>query len=270
MTMAADTQTRIEQHLLRAAFAVGCHWEHIGTTIGLMYHPRLTGDWFNYLRPLEVAADPSTWDADIQAAIARMTAHGRDLVIVVDPQRTPDSTLAALHQAGLALAAKEIFMVIDQPSPSSPATSSGITIRPIGATDDLDRYAQLWDFAFGGTADPSDMAELQATFRASLAAGDTRFFLALLEGHPVGTGALKVREGVAEIIGIATLPRARRRGVASAMVCHLVTRAHMSRATLTFLTVLAGSPAQALYRHLGFREVGEHHLWRIRVEKRYW
>jgi ribosomal protein S18 acetylase RimI-like enzyme len=72
---------------------------------------------------------------------------------------------------------------------------------------------------------------------------------------PAAAGALNRVDGVAEIVGVGTLPAARRRGLASAVTAALARRALTDGVDLVFLA--AGDDDSAvLYHRLGFRRVG--------------
>ncbi|HBY96224.1 MAG TPA: hypothetical protein DEP84_20105, partial [Chloroflexi bacterium] len=77
------------------------------------------------------------------------------------------------------------------------------------------------------------------------------------------TGALKGRGRVVELVGIGTRLGARRQGVATAVVRHLVGLARAHRAELIFLTATSQSSGERLYHRLGFRVVGEQQRWRF-------
>jgi len=83
---------------------------------------------------------------------------------------------------------------------------------------------------------------------------------AWLDGNPVGVGALKqMSQTDAEIKSMYTLPVARRRGVASSMLSHVVETA--GRKGFRRLNLETGSwayfePARALYASFGFSECG--------------
>lgn len=63
--------------------------------------------------------------------------------------------------------------------------------------------------------------------------------------------------GDADLLTVATLPAARRRGVATAMIAHLLRRARRAGCTAVLLEVRASNAgAQALYRRLGFAPIG--------------
>jgi predicted GNAT family acetyltransferase len=58
-----------------------------------------------------------------------------------------------------------------------------------------------------------------------------------------------------EIVGVATLPVARRRGLASAVTAALTRRALADGAAVVFLSAAAEEVAQ-IYARLGFRRIG--------------
>ncbi len=101
-------------------------------------------------------------------------------------------------------------------------------------------------------------AHLQALdrLRTSLARPTARYVLARIAGEPAGTGVSHRGGTVAEIVGIVTLPRFRRRGVASTVTNDLVRRHFADGGTLAFLDA-SGSEAESLYARLGFRGIGD-------------
>jgi ribosomal-protein-alanine N-acetyltransferase len=81
--------------------------------------------------------------------------------------------------------------------------------------------------------------------------------LLVVEGDPLGMMLWRTVVDEAEILTIATAPRARRRGLARAMVEAAVGRARGKGVTAMFLEVAVDNLAAiALYRSLDFREVG--------------
>lgn len=83
--------------------------------------------------------------------------------------------------------------------------------------------------------------------------GSVRSFLGRLDGTPVATASVLLGAGVAGVYNVATLPRARRRGVGRAITYRALAEA---RAAGYHYAILHASPAGApLYRAMGFREV---------------
>ena len=91
--------------------------------------------------------------------------------------------------------------------------------------------------------------------RARLAAGQTVTAAALLGATPVAVGSHQPVGAVTEVVGVATLPAVRRRGLGLAVTSLLVEDAARRGIATAFLS--AGDDAVArVYARLGFRRVG--------------
>jgi ribosomal-protein-alanine N-acetyltransferase len=74
---------------------------------------------------------------------------------------------------------------------------------------------------------------------------------------PLGMALCRVAGGEAEILTLAVAPRARRRGIATALVLACVDAARGAGAEAVFLeAAVDNGPALALYRRLGFAAAG--------------
>jgi GNAT superfamily N-acetyltransferase len=113
-----------------------------------------------------------------------------------------------------------------------------------------------------GKAGPEDLeiapisaAEMETKRdRAERGASVTALIESALEG-PLATGQYQRADGVAEIVGIGTLPTARRRGLAGAVTAALAGHAREHGVEVVFLS--AGSDDVArVYERVGFRRVG--------------
>jgi ribosomal protein S18 acetylase RimI-like enzyme len=103
----------------------------------------------------------------------------------------------------------------------------------------------------GRDATPERVADL----RRRLGLGN-EYFLALIEGEPAGVGAYTlVSDGMTELVGIATLPEFRRRGIAAAVTAELARHAFEQGAGTVFLTA-ADDDASRVYQRSGFRRIG--------------
>lgn len=123
-----------------------------------------------------------------------------------------------------------------------------MTPRPPTAADGP-ALAALLEATLGGPRDPAALAEAPPhTVRRVLddAAG------------PVAWIEYRIVADEAELCEIAVAPRARRRGLARALVAHLVADAAARGATALHLEVRRdNAPARALYAAAGFAPVGE-------------
>ena len=81
----------------------------------------------------------------------------------------------------------------------------------------------------------------------------SRAFTARLDEQPVGAGMFtEIHEGLTELVGITTLERFRRRGIAVTLTAYMTQIAVRQGATLTFL-IAADEQAGRVYERVGFR-----------------
>jgi predicted GNAT family acetyltransferase len=91
--------------------------------------------------------------------------------------------------------------------------------------------------------------------RERLAAGLTVTVAAFVEGEPVAVGSHQPLEGATEIVGVATLPSFRRRGLGTA-VTSTIARDAYERGVDTVLLSAGDDVIARVYGRVGFRTVG--------------
>lgn len=126
-----------------------------------------------------------------------------------------------------------------------------LTVRPVTTTAEAEHALAIICEVFG--TDPVPMRHWCI---------DNPHFvvmLATLNEQPAGALAFQVRDGVAGVFHVATLPQWRRRGVAYAMVGQSLRMARDLGANVAALT--SSAMAIPLYRSLGFREAGQYEFW---------
>jgi ribosomal protein S18 acetylase RimI-like enzyme len=139
---------------------------------------------------------------------------------------------------------------------NEPAHPWHYALRPATAHDAAFIYAvrvaglrsyveQVW-----GWDDATQSARFRATFDPD------RYQVIVVEGQDVGALSVEQRPNEVFLGDIEILPEWRGRGLGTAILNELVTKAHQSGLPVT-LQVLRGNPAQRLYDRIGFRVVGE-------------
>jgi predicted GNAT family acetyltransferase len=202
-----------------------------------------TGAWPYYARPTLGTAHPFT-HGDVDAVRARQRELGVPEALEWVHETTP-SLLAAV--SGLEVMQAPL-MVLAGRLPS--AAPEGVTVRMVEAGDpDVAAAVAAQDRGFGGTGE--GVEDRAAFVRERLAAGLTRMAVAVLDGAVVGVGQHQPVGEVTEVVGVATVPEARRRGIAGAVTAALVADA---RAEVVFLS--AGEDAARVYARLGFERRG--------------
>lgn len=146
-------------------------------------------------------------------------------------------------------------------SPAVPVRPD-LAIRP--ATDAAGLEVAAWiavqnDVAFPVPRDSIAVQRRLRRYRREYADWNYRFVVAYLDGEPVGTARLTDEE-LPVIVGVATLARARRRGVATAVTSALAARAVSERGA-SALYVERDSEAQGIYRKIGFEPLYRSRTW---------
>lgn len=220
-----------------------------------------TGDFPFYARPRLGLHEPIDAE-DVAAVVARQ----RDLAIpeaiewVVE---TTPSLSEAARSAGMVVHELPL-LILDRPLDIAPP--AGVVVRRVDADDpDLERILAVAAVAFshGGTASgadgPDERDRLAAAtqrdrvrLRERLADGRTVMVVAEDRDGPIASGAHQPVGDVTEVVGVATLPNARRRGLGAAVTAQLVTHAVETGLDLVFLSAASDDVAR-IYERLGFR-----------------
>jgi ribosomal protein S18 acetylase RimI-like enzyme len=202
--------------------------------------------------------------ADVSAVLARQRALGVPAAFEWVHETSPDVDAAA---TGAGLHVQRCPLLVLAAPPPDVALPAGITVSAASPTDaDLAAADAVASIAFGtgvtATAGPAerDAAARQvgaarvADVRARLAAGELVRAVVRDAGGPLAVGAYQHTGGVAEIVGVATLPSARRRGLAAAVTALLARHALAAGRSTVFLS--AGDEEVArMYERVGFRRL---------------
>ena len=223
-------------------------------------------------------AFPDVWDANhADAVTARswaeidsvFTAMDHHLVhtrwrVVHTDGFTPDAFLARL-----ALEDYQERPVTIQMALQGPLIDRGIRIdlHPVSSDADWEALHGLvaLDFAEGRKSGDLEVSSdfvksVVASYRSKGAA--YTYHLAILEGAVVAYGAhASAPNGVGMIEDLFTLPSARRKGIATAMISAFADRLRGAGSHTIFLGALASEAPKQLYARLGFRPVGLARSW---------
>jgi N-acetylglutamate synthase-like GNAT family acetyltransferase len=225
--------------------------------------------WAYYCRPRLGAT--SVTAQDITAVRARQRELGVPEAFEWVHETTP-GMLAAAKECGLRVL-RAPLMVFDQSRAPGPAPSGSFSVRLLDPDSPTiaDQYAlaaAVASVGFGalgtevGTAGTVERDALLATIdRSRLAAGRARlrqpFFaqaVAETTDGVVASGALQGALGCAEVVGVATLPAMRRRGLAAAVTAALTQRALEQGAETVFLSAASEAVAH-VYAGIGFTRI---------------
>jgi ribosomal protein S18 acetylase RimI-like enzyme len=223
-----------------------------------------TGLWPFYARPRS-GLDRAISADDVLAVRERQRALGLPEAFEWVVEVTP-SLGAAAGETGLVV--EELpLLVLGTQVPFARRTDD--VIRRVRADEfDLARILAVASVAFanGGTAvgavGPRERDEKAAAdpivpprLRQRIRDGLTVFYVAEDDEGPIASGGHQPVDGVTEIVGVATLPSARRRGLGTAVTAALVDDARAAGLDTIFLSASSDEVAR-VYERLGFVRVG--------------
>ena len=226
--------------------------------------------WPYYARPA-LGADART--VFLPEHVTRVRQRQRELGLPESFEWTHEivpGLRAAVEAAGLSVHTYPL-MVLDSTARVRPAPPAGVSVSLVSPDlpdDELRRIGAVAPVGFaapGTSAGPAGLealatesastsAEQLADRRDRLRRGVTVMAVAHTAEGPVATGSHQPVAEVSEIVGVATLPAYRRRGIGAAVVDLLIEDALRRGAQTIFLT--AGDDAIArVYHRLGFRQI---------------
>jgi GNAT superfamily N-acetyltransferase len=203
---------------------------------------------------------------DVRAAVALQEAAGLPPALEWIQERSPGAAAAAAA-AGLEVDDLPLLVAAD---PVELVLPAGVRLYVVGADDpELPRYQRVAAIAFahpGGRADvreaaPDPSAEAAArtaVLRERIATGRTVLMVAVENGEPVAVGSHQPVDvdgtEVSEVVGVATLPRFRARGLGAGLTSALVAHAQET-ADMVFLSAGDDDVAR-VYERVGFARLG--------------
>jgi hypothetical protein len=198
-------------------------------------------------------------DADLDAIDDFYDRRGVDAQVELCPLAAP-GLAARMVARGYVLQGfeNELARIIEGAEPSPPAWDQrlALTVSPATSADDEELWVDVVTRGFAA-------ADQLATHDAAALDGDLRRvmrafkhesmvrYLVHADGQAVGGGGVFVFEGVAGLVGTATVPEHRGRGVQHAVVARMLSDA-APRADLAIATVAPGSQSQRTFERLGF------------------
>ncbi|MFE5483740.1 GNAT family N-acetyltransferase [Streptomyces sp. NPDC056527] len=187
------------------------------------------------------------------AEVERVRSRQRELGVPEAFEWVAETTpglRAAVEKSGLVV--HEHPLMVLEGGGATPAPPEGVTVRMVGADDPALPSAAAAPYAAFGVA-PSPDAAAQLADR--IAAGLTRLAAALdADGTALSAGQHQPVGTVSEVVGVGTLPAARRRGLGLAVTAALIADARARGVETVFLTATDATVAR-LYARLGFRTI---------------
>jgi ribosomal protein S18 acetylase RimI-like enzyme len=220
------------------------------------------GGWPYYARPRRGHAGPPATLQDVLRMRARQRERGLPESFEWVDELAP-GLVEVVEQSGLAV---ERLPLLTLTGYVKQAPVAGARVRIVDPEDpDLARILDTVSLGFAspgteiGPVGPSDIEDSSVNNRVDhvrdrMRAGVTVMAVAEDASGPLAAGSHQPVAGVTEIVGVATLPSARRRGLGALVTAALVQHARTTGVRLVFLS--AGSDDVArVYEKVGFARV---------------
>ncbi|MFI6443488.1 GNAT family N-acetyltransferase [Kitasatospora sp. NPDC050543] len=227
--------------------------------------------WPYYARPtLGWTGREATAD-DVRRVLARQRELGAPESFEWVAETTP-GLRTVVEAAGLTVHEHPLMALVAEPDPDGPRSrpAASVTVGVLAADDPaLPSAVAVPNLAFAdrgtgiGTAGPTELDEAVAACLADgaveriadrIRAGLTVQAAAVEDGVALCAGQHQPVGAVTEIVGVGTLPAARRRSLAQAVTAALVADAREHGVTTVFLSADSEDVAR-IYARLGFRRV---------------
>ena len=211
--------------------------------------------YLSFAQPDDDAAAEELADA-LPSVLALFGEHDR-LPRTEHIEEVCPALTAVVEDQGWTLSERVPIMVVTPEALTLPPAPDGLSIERLGADTPEDMIRRFWqaqDEAFVDEPNEELTPELLARWRER--AADSFHFAAVLGDDVIGTAiAMRVVSGVSEVVGVATVPEHRRRGIAGAVTGAAVAAAFAGGAQVAFLSA-ADAGAERIYARAGFRLAG--------------
>jgi GNAT superfamily N-acetyltransferase len=191
----------------------------------------------------------------IRTTVQHFQARGVPFYWGIFPNDRPGNLKGKLQAMGF-VAEDAPAMAIDLSHLPTPPRAGGLRIEPVLTREDVQVFAQTLNSGDFQASEPVARAipdVLRPSLSPKVQEGDFRCLVGYQNGVPVATSGYFLSGGVVGIYGVATVPRARRRGFGAAMtLAALAEGRDLGRQEGILIATTMGEP---LYRRLGFREL---------------
>jgi predicted transcriptional regulator YdeE/GNAT superfamily N-acetyltransferase len=148
-----------------------------------------------------------------------------------------------------------IALDISQELPSKPSASSDLKIKIVQSGSELKTFTELAANAFA--MNPKATEQWLALNDSLLKRNEQIYFMAYLNGVPVGTATLSVSPSSAGVWNLATIPEHRQHGIGGALVHAALIEAKKRQYSRVMAILMPKGLAWGLFAKLGFQAVCE-------------
>lgn len=196
---------------------------------------------------------PEGLDTRIREILANFKAANKSMVWWTGPSTLPNGLSDRLQACGLLYVDDTPGMVIDLSTlDGSISGNPAVTVKRVASLDDLRQWVGPFTVAFEASKKIAPQLGDSLARLGFDEQGMLHHYIGMLNGHVVGTSTLYLGAGVAGIYNVGTLPKARRQGVAAALV---LAPLRMARDRGYRVGILHSTEmGHGVYRRIGFKD----------------
>jgi Predicted acetyltransferase involved in intracellular survival and related acetyltransferases len=208
-----------------------------------------TKNWFN--RIFMANFNESDVSAHVEQIVSRIKKLNISASWYITPQSRPLSLQSHIKNYGFTCHEDWKAMAIDLENiPESFNFPEDMEIKEVLNLDELETWADVLVESF-------EFSKIVGSYKkyfikAGLKDSNSHYYLGFLNGKPVATGVLFEGKGAAGLFYIGTIPTARRKGIAKAMVNYLLSQAMNRGYPISILQ--ASEIGYPVYKKIGFKK----------------
>jgi GNAT superfamily N-acetyltransferase len=201
--------------------------------------------------------------ADIGLIVDRSAAVGVPAAVEVTPATHPDSISeleehAFVHDTSSDVTA--LVRALDE-LPDRFRGGDGIAVVSVGERS-LAEWQEVSALGWGHTTESARRAADAFAAAAHIVDGDGMVIaIDASDGRPLGCASLTLRDEIASLGGMSTIPAERGRGVQAALILHRLGRAKAAGCTNATSTAVVGGASERNIQRFGFRPVHVKQTW---------
>jgi GNAT superfamily N-acetyltransferase len=201
--------------------------------------------------------------ADIGLIVERSAAVGVPASVEVTPATHPDS-IAELEEYGFVHDASSDVTALVRPLDELPDRSrggDGIDVVSVGERA-LAEWQDVSALGWGHVTESGRRAADAFAAAAHVVDGDGMVIAVdASDGRSLGCASMTVREEIATLGGMSTIPAERGRGVQAALILHRLGRAKAAGCTIATSTTVVGGASERNVQRFGFRPLHVKQTW---------
>jgi GNAT superfamily N-acetyltransferase len=188
--------------------------------------------------------------SDLDTVVERSRAVGVDPAVEVTPL-THRASLALLVERGFVRdPAADVSALVRALPGTAIAAPADIEARRVTTPGELTTWQETSARGWGHADAASRRAADAFAGAASVVDGDGMVIAYTADGEPVGCASTTIRDGIATVGGMSTVPEQRRRGVQAALLAFRLRHAHRLGCSLAASTAVTGGASERnLVRH---------------------